>query len=159
MLYEVITLAYSAWAGYMAPRYSNEPFFVNGVVYTQADKMMDAVGALKSLLTTMVVDEKAFGISRDALVQGIETDRITKQNIFYSLEKLKKLGINTDVRSDIYNYAENCSLNDVQDFYKNHISNKNYTLMLIGKKSDLDFKSVQKLGEVKQLSLADIFGY
>ena len=102
---EAKALAYSAWAGYSSPKYKEENFIVMGVIFTQIDKMMDAINAFDDILNNMVSNEKSFDIAKSSVIKNIQTDRITKQNIFWQKERLMKLGIQTDIRKDIYEAA------------------------------------------------------
>jgi hypothetical protein len=44
-------------------------------------------------------------------------------------------------------------------FFDKHVKGKPFTYLVIGKKENVDFKVLESLGTVKELSLQDIFGY
>jgi hypothetical protein len=48
---------------------------------------------------------------------------------------------------------------DVRQFFDQHVKGKKYVYLVLGSKADLDMKSLQALGPVKELSLAELFGY
>ena len=69
------------------------------------------------------------------------------------------MGVNYDIRKDIYNGAKSFQMNDLVKFHKNYIKNDNYTIMILGNKEALDLEKIKKYGEIEFLTLNDIFGY
>lgn len=152
-------LAYSAWAGYSSPSKKEEPFYINGAVYTQADKMMDAIGAMNGLLDNMITDNRLFGIARESVMKNIQTERINKSDIFWTWLRNQRLGIDKDIRQDVYNQVENSSIADVENFFNDHLKNQHYTYLVVGNRDDADLDALKKVGPVEELALQDIFGY
>ena len=156
---EARALAYSAWANYLRPSKKEDSFYVYGAVNTQANKMMDAIGAMNGLLSNMVVDEKSFGIARESVVKGIQTERIIKANQFWTWLQDKKLGIDYDIRKDYYDAARKATITDVQQFFNEHLKDKKYTYIIVGNKKDANLNQLKGLGPVNELTLKDIFNY
>jgi zinc protease len=156
---EARALAYSAWANYMRPSKKEESFYIYGAVGTQANKMMDAIGAMNGLLSKMIVDEKSFGIAKESVIKSIQTERIIKGNIFGTWLQNKKLGIDYDIRKDYYDAARNVTINDVQMFFDEKFKDKKYTYIIVGNKKDADLNQLKGLGPVTELTLKDIFNY
>jgi predicted Zn-dependent peptidase len=156
---EARALAYSAWANYMRPSKKEESFYIYGAVGTQANKMMDAIGAMNGLLSKMIVDEKSFGIAKESVIKSIQTERIIKSNIFVTWLQNKKLGIDYDIRKDYYDAARNVTINDVQMFFDEKFKDKKYTYIIVGNKKDADLNQLKGLGPVTELTLKDIFNY
>jgi hypothetical protein len=152
-------LAYSAWAGYSAPSKKEEPFYINGAVYTQADKMMDAIGAMNGLLDNMISDNRLFGIARESVMKNIQTERINKTNIFWTWLRNQRLGIDKDIREDVYNKVGKSDIADVQNFFNDHMKNQHFTYLVLGNRNDADLNALKKVGPVEELALEDIFGY
>ena len=156
---EARALAYSAFALYWAPARKADSFFVLGAVFTQSDKTLDAINAMKGILNTMIVDDKSFGIARESVLKSIQTERIIKSDIFMSWLKNKKLGIDYDIRKDYYLKAQNSNLKEVQEFFDQHFKGKNYSYLLVGNKSKLDVNALKKVGQLEELSLDEIFNH
>ena len=156
---EARALAYSAWANYLRPSKKEESFYIFGAVYTQANKMMDAIGAMNGLFSKMIVDEKSFNIAKESVIKSISTERIIKSNIFWNWLQNKKLGIDYDIRKDYYNNAKSASINDVQQFFDQRFKDKKYTYMIVGNKKDVDLAKLKTVGPVSELTLKDIFNY
>ena len=107
----------------------------------------------------MVVDEKSFGIARESVVKGIQTERIIKANQFWTWLQDKKLGIDYDIRKDYYDAARKATITDVQQFFNEHLKDKKYTYIIVGNKKDANLNQLKGLGPVNELTLKDIFNY
>ena len=156
---EARALAYSAWANYLSPSKKEDSFYIFGAVSTQANKMMDAIGAMNGLFSKMIVDEKSFNIAKESVIKSIQTERIIKSNIFWNWLQNKKLGIDYDIRKDYYEAARNARIDDIQQFFDQRFKDKKYTFMIVGNKKDVDLEKMKAIGPVNELMLKDIFNY
>jgi zinc protease len=156
---EARALAYSAWANYLRPPKKENSFYIYGYVGTQANKMMDAIGAMDGLFTKMVVDEKSFNIAKESVIKSIQTERVIKSNIFWNWLQNKKLGVDYDIRKDYYEAAKTAKIDNIQQFFDQHFKDKKYTYMIIGSKKDVDLVRLKTVGPVSELLLKDIFNY
>ena len=52
-----------------------------------------------------------------------------------------------------------CSIEEFKQFFDTHITGKNYTFLVLGDKDLLDMNVLGQLGEIKELSLKELFGY
>jgi len=156
---EARALAYSAWANYLRPAKKTDSFYIFGYVGTQANKMMDAIGAMNGLFTKMVVDEKSFNIAKESVIKSIQTERIIKSNIFWNWLQNKKLGIDYDIRKDYYEAAKNTKIDSIQVFFDQKFKDKKYSYMIVGSKKDVDLVKLKTVGPVNVLELKDIFNY
>ena len=152
-------LAYTAWAGFVEPNNKNENFYMQAVIFTQADKMVEAITSMDKLLNTMVLSENTYDIACKNIVKSIQTDRITKQNIFWTWQDNQRLGINDDVREKYYAAAQEMTLDDVKTFFDARVKDKAYTYIIIGNKDLIDLESLNKIAPVEELSLEQVFGY
>ena len=156
---EARALAYSAWANYLRPNKKDASFYIYGSVGTQANKMMDAIGAMNGLFTKMIVDDKSFNIAKESVIKSIQTERIIKSDIFWDWLQNKRLGIDYDIRKDYYNNARTANIDSVQQFFDQHFKDKKYTYMIVGNKKDIDLLKLKTVGPVNELALKDIFNY
>lgn len=152
-------LAYSAYSVYTTPSRSDEAHFVRAYIGTQSDKLGDAVAAMQNLMNTMPREEIQFEQSRVGTLKQIETKRTTKSSIYWSYRRSKDLGMEQNFSPEIYSSLNNMDMDDMQAFFDSHIKNKNYAYLVIGKKDLADMDALSKLGEVRVMSLEEIFGY
>jgi len=155
-------LAYSAYASHVLPSKLNKPDFIYGFVATQSDKLKTATDALLGLLNNMPEAQIQFDASRDQILKRIESERITRTDIYFNyLENLNR-GFTNDYRKDVYEETKTLDMKSLASFFDiviKGIKGKNYTFLIIGKKSSLNKNTLSKLGEVKELTLTDVFNY
>lgn len=153
------SLAYSAYSVYSNAGKADKYNYVMAYLGTQANKLPQAVDALKDLMNNMPKAENQFENSKNAALKKIATKRYTKSSIFFYLLSLQDRGINYDINRDIYSATEKLTIKDLEDFFNKHIKGKNFNVGLIGKKENLDWDAVQKMGDVTELTLEELFGY
>ena len=156
---EARALAYSAYAVYNRPAKSTESFYILGGVFTQADKMNDALQAMNGILGKMIVNENSFNLARESVIKSIQSERIIKSNIFWTWLRNKKLGIDYDIRKEYYEKAQNATIQDAQSFFDQHFANRKYSYLLVGNKNSLNFNHLKPYGNVEELTLEQIFNY
>lgn len=152
-------LAYSAFASFSVPDEKDKSSYIFTYVATQADKLRDATSAFLEILNNMPKAPVQFDAAKEAILAKIETERITKDDIFWTYLKNKDRGIDYDIRKDVYEYVKTASLDEFDSFFSEYISNKNYVYLILGNKNLLNMSAMRSLGEVRELSLEEIFGY
>lgn len=156
---EAKALAYSAYARYARPSKIENAFYLQGVVFTQADKTMEALSTMNNLLENMVVNENSFELAKQGMIKNIQTGRIIKTGIFNTWLSNQEFGIDHDLRKDQYELAQTATMEDVQQFFDEFIKNSEFTYLLTGRKKNLDQKALKQYGTLKELSVEDVFGY
>jgi len=152
-------LAYSAFSAFATPSTADQSHFVYGFVGTQADKLTDATDALLGLMNDMPMAQKQFDLAKESIMKKIETERIIKTNIFWTNQRNLDRGIDYDIREDVYNYCQETSLEEFAQFFNEYIKDNNYSFLILGNKNDVDMNTLADLGEVKELTLEEIFNY
>lgn len=158
-LREARGLAYSAFAMYGTPSYKDDTEFAYTYIISQNDKMMDCINTFNSILDTMPQSEKAFELSKQALMKRLATSRTTKTGILNAYINAENLGIDYDINKKIYEAVPSLTLEDVAKFEKENMANKPYRYMILGDEKQLDMKALEKIGPVKRLTTEEIFGY
>jgi predicted Zn-dependent peptidase len=152
-------LAYSTYSRFQLPAKKSDPMYIIAYVGTQADKLNDAIPAMNELLTNMPKAEVTFNSAREALKSQIETERINKEDIIFRMESTRKLGLQHDVRKDVYEALDKMSMTDVQRFFDEHYKGKTFNYAIIGSTEKIKKEDLQKYGNLIEVSLTDIFGY
>jgi zinc protease len=153
------SLAYSAFASYNIASEEGQSDYVTAYVGTQANKMPQAIDAMMELMTNMPEAEEQFNQAKEATLKQIAAERITKSNIFWAYESLKKKGLKKDNREVIYNTIKKMTLEDLKSFFNTNIKGEQYDIMVIGNKKDIDFKALKKLGTIREMEIDDLFNY
>jgi zinc protease len=152
-------LAYSVYSNYQIPSKKDRSHYVFAYIGTQADKLPEAMAGMTNLLNNMPESEVLFNASKDAVLQKIRTERITKANVLLNYESARKLGLDHDIRKDVYEKMPTLSMNEIRAFHGKYMKDKTYSILVLGDKSKLDMNTLSKYGTVKFLTLEDIFGY
>ena len=152
-------LAYSVYSTYTIPRDTNSSHYLMSYIGTQADKLSEALAGISELLDFMPEAESNMNNAKEAIEQKIRTERLTKSRVLSEYEKAKKLGVDYDIRQSLYNEVQNFDMNSLKEFHSSNISVGNRVVMVLGSKNDLDLAVLKKYGEIKHLTLKDVFGY
>jgi predicted Zn-dependent peptidase len=158
-LRESKALAYSASSRYANADKLGRSSYNMSYIGTQSDKLPEAMAGMEALLTDLPVAEANLVIAKNAIRNSIATERITKINKLLSYERAKRLGLDYDLRRDVYTQTQNMSFADLQKFQQARIKGQSQVILVIGSKDRLNFKELAKYGPVKQVSLKEIFGY
>jgi len=137
----------------------DESNFVFGFVGTQSDKMKEATDALLGLMNDMPKAQKQFDLARESIMKKIETERIIKTNIFWTLQRNLDRGIDYDIRKDVYDYVNTVDMDNFYAFFDEYIKGNNYSILILGSKDELDMNVLGQLGTVKELTLEELFNY
>lgn len=152
-------LAYSAFATFSVPSKPDRSNYVYNYVATQADKLEDASNAMLNLMNYMPDASVQFNSAKEAIQTKIETERITKSNIFWTYLSNKDRGIDHDIRKDVYDYAKKVTYEEFEYFFDEYIKGRNYIYLIIGNRDLVDMNKMKKLGTVKELTLEELFNY
>ena len=112
------SLAYSAYSAYSMASKEGDPDYTMAYVGTQANKLEQAVNAMMELMTNMPEAEEQFNQAKEATLKKIAAERITKSNIFYTYESLKRRGITEDNRKEMYETIENMTMEDFKRIFQ-----------------------------------------
>ncbi|MCL2040545.1 MAG: insulinase family protein [Bacteroidales bacterium] len=153
------SLAYTAQSRFVMPEKADEYFSNTAFIATQNDKITDAFDAFNELFDEMPQSQLAFDLAKDALYTQIATNRITKMNIIWRYLGNQKLGIDYDMRRQLYDAIPEFTINDVATFNKEFIKGKPKTYLVLSKEEETDFEALKKYGEMRKLTLEEVFGY
>lgn len=158
-LREQKALAYSAYSVYRAPSNLNEPFFLQAFIGTQTDKMPTAAKEFRKLLNNMPKVPIQFNSSKESALKQIASDRIVRDNVYWSYLNYKKLGIDYDIRKDIYKAIETTTLEEFGNEFKKRISDKTFTTILMGDSSKMKLEDIKDFGAIEELNAKQLFGF
>ncbi|MEP1891432.1 MAG: insulinase family protein, partial [Cyclobacteriaceae bacterium] len=152
-------LAYSAASGYAQASSKEKSDVLWAYLGVQADKQPEAMAAMHALLDELPKSEIGFEVSKDAILNQLESERITRADVIWSYLDAEKKGVDYDLRKDIYNRVKEMTFDDLKAFHAEHIKGQPLNTVLVGNKDFINFKDLEQYGEVQELSLDEIFGY
>lgn len=152
-------LAYAVYSAYIQASKLNRNDAMLAYIGTQSDKQKEAMESMINLMNTLPESTEAFNIAKKAILNKIDSERITKSSVLWNYLQAEQKGIDFDLREDIYDNVKRMTLDDLKYFHEENIKNKKYTTILIGDRNKIDFNDLKKYGLIKELSLNEIFGY
>ncbi|HNR54918.1 MAG TPA: insulinase family protein [Flavobacteriales bacterium] len=156
---EAKALAYGANASYSTPQNKDEAHYVRAFIGTQADKLNDAVAAMLVLMNEMPEAETQFEGAKGSALKVIASTRVTKENIYWSWDAAQRRGLDHDMRQFNYEHIPAIDMAAMKAFFDKEVKGRNYTFLIIGKKSAMDLSVLEKLGPVREVSKSELFGY
>lgn len=152
-------LAYSTFAFYAKPDKKEDPFYTLAYVGCQADKFNESIVAMNELLNDLPDVEENIKFARAGIKKDIETERITQDGIIFNYLTAQQKGLNEDIRKKTYAAVDKIGYNELKQFHSEYIANKPYTYCIVASEKKLSEEQMKKYGDVKKLSLEEIFGY
>lgn len=158
-LRESKALAYSTYSRYNQPNKRYKKYYNLSYIGSQADKLAEAMKGLSDLLNDMPKAEASFNAAKESVIQEMRTQRITKADVLFNYLEAEELGNTLDIRKEIFDKIPTLNFESVKNFHVTKIKGKPTTVLVLGKKDNLDLKVLEKYGTVKFLSLKEVFGY
>ena len=125
---------------------------------TQADKTMEALATVDSLLRQMPMKENNLDAARQSVLNDIQNSFPTFRSIAAQVANLRILGNTTDPNADIARLLPAISTDDIMKFHQQHIgSNKNRVWIIIGDKKLTDMKALARFGKVVELKKEEVY--
>ncbi len=152
-------LAYSTFAFYAKPDKKEDPFYTLAYVGCQADKFNESIVAMNELLNDLPNVEENIKFARAGIKKDIETERITQDGIIFNYITAQQKGLNEDIRRKTYAAVDKIGYNELKQFHSEYIANKPYTYCVVASDKKLSEEQMKKYGELKKLTLEEIFGY
>lgn len=153
-------LAYSASATLVTPYYNiDDSYKYVAVIATQNDKMRSAIEAFDSIINDMPESEAAFQIAKEAIIGRMRTSRTTGMSVLRLYQSCRRLGLGEPMNKQIFHDLQTLELNDIVKVQQKWVKDRTYQYAILGDIKDLDTKYLSTLGQVKVLTLEDIFGY
>lgn len=153
------SLAYTAYVSYGTASEKGHPNYITNYIGTQSNKLPLAVNAMNDLMVSLPQIPVQFENARGSALKQIASNRINRTNIYFNQLALKKLGVDYDIRKDIYSEIQGLTLPQLTNFYNTEVKPVKYNTAIIGKKENLNMESINKMGQFQEVSLEEIFGY
>ncbi len=156
---EARALAYSVYSYYALTEDSTKNNFVVSYVGTQTDKLPEALGGMNGLLDSIPYSDEVLSNAKQSLRKQIASKRVTKASVLFEDLDREIKGQKRDYYEITYNYLVNADFSDVKSFHQQYVAQPVRVYLVIGDKESVNFDELSKLGEVKELSLEELFGY
>lgn len=154
---EARALAYSVWAHYLVSNFAHGENLVMGFIGTQADKTVDSLSAYLELWNEMPRSPERFDIIRDSLDNQYRVSKVGFRNILGSVKSWERLGMKGDPREERYHEILQGDLDSLFAFYESEIRGKPKMISIVGPSAAIDKEKLAEHGEVRELTVEDVF--
>ncbi len=152
-------LAYSASAYYLTPNKKGQTNCFYTSIITQNDKMGDCLDVFNQITEQMPLDEGAFSLAKQSLLKRMATERTIKAGVLRYYQQCRDLGLTEDPQREEYKRIQAMTLDDLSLFHRQNVKGRTYTTLILGSEGELDLQKLSTLGDIRRVSLEDIFGY
>ncbi|MGI6242038.1 MAG: M16 family metallopeptidase [Prevotella sp.] len=151
---------------YYARGYTNIPDFKTNAdkpccyltrLGTQADKTMDALGVLDSLLSDMPVHETNVSSARQEIINGVNNGYPAFRSMGSYVADASNLDYTEDPNRRAVEILPTLTLNDLTAFYHRHIQKQPFATIIVGNKKLLDLQKLRQMGKLVFLKSSDIY--
>ena len=156
---EFRSMAYTAQGVTMTPKLarSTSPSGYLSFVATQADKSMQAIALLDSLCNDMPVNVENLKVARQSLLNDVNNSYPTFRGMPLIVSLSERCGYTSDMNKALVQELPSLTQSDVEAFYRKHIKNQPFQLMIVGNAKKLDLKQLAKYGTIVKVKKDDIY--
>lgn len=152
-------LAYSTFAYYSSPERPKEAHYLQAYLGTQPDKLQEAIPALSGIIRDMPLAEGQAEQARHSILRRLESERLSPNRLYWEARAARRLGYTHDMREDIYQRLQAAELAQLQQFQADFVQGRAYRYLVLGSSDRMDWKALEQVGPVRQLSMEEVFGY
>ena len=135
----------------------NEPLAYITATGTQADKTIEVMTVVDSLLQSMPMKEENLYAIRQNVLNDIQNSYPNFRGIPVYVANQRLNGYTLDQNTSTVKWLPALSANDIVDFHRRHIAGNRRVWMVIGSKKQTDFNALAKFGKVVELSKEDVY--
>jgi predicted Zn-dependent peptidase len=138
--------------------YAQEPTAYITGTGTQADKTLEVIATIDSLLRQMPMKEENLEAARQTVLSDIQNDYPTFRGMGKYIANKLGDGYTTDPNAEIARILPTISAQDIVQFHQQHIAkNQNRVWIIIGDKKLTDMKALSHYGKIVELKKEDVY--
>ncbi len=154
---EFRSMAYAAYGFYRPGNRLDAPGYLTAYVGTQADKTLEAVSVMDSLIHTMPVRKGRIEGIKTSLLQSINSSKPSRRTLSETVERWLMRGYESDPREIEFHMFNNLSMELILDFYKSNVATKPMVITIVGNSDHIDMEELSDFGEIIYVKKKDIF--
>ena len=140
----------------LAPK---SPLAFGTIVGTQKDKTMGAIALVDSLLRHAPIQDISFQTAKQSIVNEICNEYPSFRNIGQAIASHRWKGYTEDSKTGLAQAIQNAKMEDMVNYYERQIRDhgKHRVIGIVGDKSKLDLKELEKYGRIIMVQKSDLF--
>ncbi|HON17605.1 MAG TPA: insulinase family protein [Salinivirgaceae bacterium] len=156
---EYRSMAYAVGGGFKLPRRPTHPSMFASYVGTQADKTIEALDMLDSLIRNLPQKPERMELIVDYLINRTISDKPHFRQLLQRYEDWRYMGYETDPIPSMISGYQKLNWDDLMNFYKKSLQNNQFIVVVAGDKERFDVKSLAKYGKVNEIKEKKLFVY
>lgn len=153
------SLCYGAGARYSLPAYRDQHCMFITTIQSQNDKLKECIEVFDDIVNNMPESQTSFEVAKKGALTQLSTERVKRTEYFDIYFDAKDLGIDYDKRQKIYEQLQAITLEDIVKFQQENVKGLHYRSVFAGDPNGLSKEDLQRLGDVKTLTVHEVFGY
>jgi len=158
---EFRSLAYSTGGKSFTTSFVQHPSELQGYITatgTQADKTLEAIATIDSLLRQMPMKEENLEAARQNVLNDIQNSYPTFRTIPKYVANQLRNGYHYDPDADVASHLPDVTAQDIMQFHQLHIApNQHRVWIVIGDRKLTDMKALARFGKVVELKKEDVY--
>lgn len=139
-------------------QHPQEPMAFFTATGTQADKTMEAVATIDSLLRHLPMKEENLESARQSVLSDIQNDYPTFRGIAKYVANQRNNGYTSDPNNETARLLPAITAQDIVQFHQQHVgNNKSRVWIIIGDKKTTDLKALSSYGKIVELKKEDVY--
>jgi zinc protease len=153
---EFRSMAYAAYGFYHTANNPDAPGYLTAYVGTQADKTIEAISIMDSLIHRMPKKDRV-NIIKTSLLQSINSSKPSKRDLSASVEKWLLNAYESDPREVEYHIFNQLSLDNILDFHQANVAKRPMVITIVGNSNSIDMQELGKFGKIVTVKKKDVF--
>ena len=158
---EFRSLAYSTGGKSFTTSFVQHPSELQGYITatgTQADKTLEAIATIDSLLRQMPMKEENLEAARQNVLNDIQNSYPTFRTMPKYVANQLRNGYHYDPDADVASHLPDVTAQDIMQFHQLHIApNQHRVWIVIGDRKLTDMKALARFGKVVELKKEDVY--
>ena len=124
---------------------------------TQADKTLEAMSVVDSLLRQLPMKEENLSATKQTVLNDIQNSYPTFRSIPVYIANERLFGYSSNPNATTVGIVPTLSAQDIMAFHRQHIAGNTRVWIVIGDRKQTDFKALARFGKVVELKKEDIY--
>lgn len=156
---EFRSLAYASQGIATTPHMLNSknPSGYMALVGTQGDKSMHAISLLDSLFNDMPINSENMRVAKQSLLNDVNNSYPSFRGKAILVPAQQRYGYTSDANTALVEMLPSMTQADIELFYRQHVKDKPYQLIIVGNVKNLDLKMLSKYGTIVKVKKDDIY--
>lgn len=145
-------LAYSTYVSINESNIKGNNDFIYGYLGCQPDKLPFAISSFEQLLKQAPKDKILFEEAKSYVLKSLKDKNLIGESMFWEWKALKRKDFNLKTHEITISELENISFQDFKVKFDSEVSRLDFTLLVLGNKTSINFDDLSQYGPIIKLN-------